>query len=109
MSSHVKYHFLGFAVVVLLFSYGCATPIGVVRGSTQDIHYALTANVLSAGELSSWYNQVLQRTNLYERFHKDHDAALKELRKTYEARATTDRLFALAELSFHHAEHAGLN
>ena len=31
MSSPVKYHFLIIAVMVLLFSYGCSTPIGVVR------------------------------------------------------------------------------
>jgi hypothetical protein len=41
------------AVVLLCFVAGCATPIGVVRGNTQDIHYALTANVLSAGEPSA--------------------------------------------------------
>jgi pimeloyl-ACP methyl ester carboxylesterase len=81
----------------------------VVRGTTQQTYYALTANVLSAGEPSSWSNQVLQWTNLYERFHADHEVAIKELRQAYLARATPDRLFALAELSFHHAELAGRN
>src|SRR5919109_824013 len=59
-----------------LVSYGCATPIGVVRGTTQDIHHALTANVLSSGEPSSWSDQVLQRSNLYDRFREDEEAAL---------------------------------
>ncbi len=102
------YAFAASTALALLLS-GCATPIGVVRGTTQDIHYALTANVLSAGEPSSWSNQVLQRTNLYERFQQDDQAALKELRQAYLARATSDRLFALAELSFRHAEQARKN
>jgi len=32
---------------LLLLTSGCATPIGVARGTTQEMHYALTANVLS--------------------------------------------------------------
>jgi hypothetical protein len=55
---------------------GCVTPIGVVRGTTQQTYYALTANVLSAGEPSSWSQQVLQRNDLFERFENDPSAAL---------------------------------
>jgi pimeloyl-ACP methyl ester carboxylesterase len=86
---------------------GCATPIGVVRGTTQQTYYALTANVLSAGEPSSWSNQVLHRNNLTERFAANAAAALAELHKRLRDRATSDRLFALAELSFFHAEQSG--
>jgi pimeloyl-ACP methyl ester carboxylesterase len=86
---------------------GCATPIGVVRGTTQQTYYALTANVLSAGEPSSWSTQVLHRNDLYDRFESDPGAALAELHKRLKGRPTPDSLFALAELSFFHAEQSG--
>jgi len=90
---------------------GCSTPIGVVRGTTQEIHYGLTANVLSAGELSSWSSQVLQRNNLFERFKAEPEATLNELRKILAQPSSEerlqDRLFALSELSFLHAEKTG--
>lgn len=90
---------------------GCATPIGVVRGSTQDIYYAVTANVLSAREPSTWSKQVLHRMNLTERFNGDPAAALdivhKSLAQPLSEDRLQDRLFALAELSFLHAENSG--
>jgi len=69
----------------------------------------LTANVLSSGEPSSWSEQVLQRSNLYDRFREDEEAALQEMRKAIDSRVFPDRLFALAELSFTHAERSGKN
>src|SRR5512135_401637 len=95
------------ALALLLFAAGCATPIGVVRGTTQETYYALTANVLSAGEPSSWSTQVLHRDNLTEQFEDDPGAALAELHKRLKDRINPDRLFALAELSFCHAEQSG--
>ena len=99
-----------FSVLLLLVS-ACATPIGVVRGTTQEIHYGLTANVLSAGEQSNWSSQVLQRNNLFERFKADPEAALSELRKILahpsSEERVQDRLFALSELSFLYAEGSG--
>lgn len=98
-------------VGVALILSGCSTPIGVVRGTPQEIHYGLTANVLSAGELSSWSSQVLQRNNLLERFKAEPEATLNELRKILAQPSSEervqDRLFALAELSFFHAEKTG--
>jgi hypothetical protein len=38
----------------LLLAPACATPIGVVRGGTEEVHRELTANVLSAGRPSEW-------------------------------------------------------
>src|SRR3972149_8546292 len=92
------------ALALLLLAAGCATPIGVVRGTTQETYYALTANVLSAGEPSSWSKQLLHRNNLTEQFEDDPEAALAELHKRLKEMITSDRLFALAELSFFHAE-----
>ncbi|HXV84440.1 MAG TPA: hypothetical protein VEG60_31715 [Candidatus Binatia bacterium] len=94
-------------VVLALLAAGCATPIGVVRGTTQETYYSLTANVLSAGEPSSWSKQVLHRNNLSEQFENDPGLALAELHKRLKDRTTSDRLFALAELSFFHAEQSG--
>ena len=94
---------------LLLLTSGCATPIGVVRGTTQEMHYALTANVLSAGEPSSWSKQVLHRTNLQERFDDDPAATLNILHQTLAQLSEDrwqDRLFALAELSFLYAENS---
>ena len=89
---------------------GCSTPIGVVRGTTQEMHYALTANVLSAGEPSNWSKQVLHRANLTERFNADPAATLNTLHKTLAQPLSEDRvqdrLFALAELSFLYAENS---
>jgi hypothetical protein len=100
-----------FCALALLLSLaaGCATPIGVIRGSTQDTYYALTANVLSAGKPSSWSTQVLHRANLTEQYEKDPEAALKKMRQALEVSETPDRLFALSELSFYYAEESGKN
>src|SRR4029434_7224703 len=87
-----------FVVGFVLFRSGCATPIVVVRGTTQEMHYALTANVLSAGEPSTWSRQVLHRTNLTERFNADPAATLDILHKTLAQLSEDrwqDRLFAL--------------
>lgn len=98
---------LGALAALLCWVSACATPIGVVRGTTQQTYYALTANVLSAGEPSSWSKQVLHRDNLSDRFDNDPSAALAELHKRLKDRITSDRLFALAELCFFHAERSG--
>ena len=101
------------ALALLLFASACATPIGVVRGSIQETYFNLTANVLSAGQPSSWSIQVLQRANLVERFNDDQEAGLGELRKTVQHQANHDRLndqlFALSELSFYHADESAKN
>lgn len=92
---------------VALLVAACATPIGVTRGTTEETYRALTVSVLSVGKPSDWSTQVLHRSNLFERFGDDPEATLAELRKTFERRVTPDRLFALSELSFLHAEQSG--
>jgi pimeloyl-ACP methyl ester carboxylesterase len=94
------------AAVVLLAT-ACATPVGVTRVSTHAVQRLLTASALSTGEPSEWSKQVLRRTDLLERFESDPAAALAELRTRLQQRTTADRLFALAELSFLHAERSG--
>jgi pimeloyl-ACP methyl ester carboxylesterase len=92
---------------LVLLSAACATPIGVVRGTAQENYLALTANVLSAGRLSEWTMQVLNREDLAEQFKENPPAALAELHKGLRQRVTVDRLFALAEASFLHAQQSG--
>jgi len=96
---------------VLLLVAACATPIGVARLDTQEVYRGLTANVLSSAKPSDSSVQVLQRLNLFGRFAQDPGAALAELHKTLQQQVSEDqlqdRLFALSELSFFHAESSG--
>ncbi|HSF05922.1 MAG TPA: alpha/beta fold hydrolase [Methylomirabilota bacterium] len=80
----------------------CATPVGVTRGDTQALYRTLTRSALSAGKPSAPTEQMLQRLGLVERFKDDPAATLEELRAAGDL--TDDRLFALAELTFLHAE-----
>jgi pimeloyl-ACP methyl ester carboxylesterase len=93
------------AVLLLagLLATACATPIGLTSGDIQTVHRALTQSVLSTGRPSGATEQVLQRFGLAERFEKEPEAALAQLRGTG-AGIGRGRLFALAELSFLHAE-----
>lgn len=79
---HSRWSDLVVLFILLVLVHGCATPIGVVRGSIQGTYHNLTANVLSAGNPSSWSMQVLQRANLFESFGDDPEGALGALRKT---------------------------
>ena len=81
----------------------CATPIGVTRVETQSVYRTLTESVLSTGRPSASTEQVLVRNGLAQRFHDEPEAALATLRGTGVG-LSRDRLFALAELSFVHAE-----
>jgi pimeloyl-ACP methyl ester carboxylesterase len=98
-------------VGLLLLVSACATPVGVVRLDTQEVYQGLIANVLSSAKPSDWSVQVLQRLNLFGRFDQDPEAALAELHETIRQQVSEDqlqdRLFALSELSFFHAENSG--
>jgi triacylglycerol esterase/lipase EstA (alpha/beta hydrolase family) len=88
---------------LLLLVSACATPIGVARVDTQSVYHSLTANVLSFGKPSLATEQVLVRNGLTQPFQDDPEATLATLRGTG-TDLSQDRLFALAELSFVHAE-----
>jgi pimeloyl-ACP methyl ester carboxylesterase len=88
---------------LLLLLNACATPIGVTRVDTQSVYRSLTASVLSTGRPSAATEQVLVRTGLAQQFHSDPEATLAALRGTG-VDLGRDHLFALAELSFVHAE-----
>ena len=95
-------------LILMLFTQvlACATtPVGVRRASASDVHRALTANVLTAGEPSAVSTQILNHRNLLELYEDEPDTAIGSLRA--DLLATTeqrDLLFALAELEFHRGE-----
>ena len=97
---------LGLAVLVLLAS-ACATPVGVTRLDEQAAHRELNANVLSTGKPSAYSTQLLERAALSDRFNSEPELVLAELNSGLGKPDERDRLFALSELSFAHAEDSG--
>lgn len=83
---------------------GCATPVGVSRVSERVIHEELTASVLTGGTPSAFSQQFLQRLNLGALFDAHAPQALAILHEGLDGPDERERLFALAELSFTHAE-----
>jgi pimeloyl-ACP methyl ester carboxylesterase len=96
--------FIG-ALVTVTLATGCAAPFGVHHASPKAVHRALTGSVLSTGELSGFSEITLRRYSLMERFDDEPEAALAMLREhAIHKGDDTQNLFALAELSFFHAE-----
>lgn len=88
---------------VLLLAGACATPIGVSLSDPQDSYRLVTQSVLT-GDESSWATtQTLHRLGLADRFEKDPEGTLAQIRGDGTGLGP-DRLFALAELSFRYAE-----
>jgi len=93
----------GSALLIVLFTGagGCATPIGASSEDPKVLYRTLSQSVLSADEPSLFTEQLLRRRGLDVRFKQDPEALLAELHGTRTTR-DSDRLFALAELSFLH-------
>jgi len=84
---------------------GCATsPIGVKRLDADAVHRSLTANALTADRPSIDSCNVLHRRGLFTAFQKHPVYALAELNRIAIAEDNNDTWFALAELSFLHAD-----
>jgi hypothetical protein len=95
---------IGLFAVALTLS-ACATPISVTQVDSQTAQRELTRNVLSTGEPSRFSQIILNRADLYGRFAEDPEAALWTLHaEVVSGRRGTNQVFALAELSFLHAE-----
>ena len=92
-------------IAILLLS-GCATPVGVNRLDIQTANRKLTENVLSGASLSAPTQQILNRSGLKDRYDKEPAAAIETLRAGMPTASSSDRFFALAELSFLHATRA---
>ena len=88
----------------LALASACATPVGVYPITPRTFQQQVTASALSSEVPSRFSDQVLERFNLRDRFAREPTAALAELHATLSTEADEDRLFALAELSYLHAE-----
>src|SRR5580765_3325044 len=92
---------------LLCLSVGCATPIGVSYVDRRVAYESLTTNVLSTERMSSFSARELINFNVYEEFEDNPQKALADLHSTLAPTGDEERLFALAELSFLHAENSG--
>lgn len=97
---------LGLAVLALVAS-GCATPVGVKPVDVQTGYRLMTENALSVGKPSEASKTVLRRLGLMDRFDKEPGTVLAELHGGLGSAGDDERLFALSELSFLHAERTG--
>jgi pimeloyl-ACP methyl ester carboxylesterase len=92
-------------VVSVTVAAGCATsPIGVRRMNPDAVSRAITANALTENKPSIDSCNVLQRRGLFERFRKSPAWTLAELHRIAVHEDDNDTWFALAELSFIHAD-----
>jgi pimeloyl-ACP methyl ester carboxylesterase len=78
--------------------------VGVRHVDHRSVHRALSANALTQGEPSAASRQLLERLDLERRYARDPEGALEEIHAGLGDLIGSDRLFALAELSFLHAE-----
>jgi hypothetical protein len=92
------------AVLLVALVAGCATPVGVSRVDSREIHHELTQSVLSGTEPSAPTRVVLERLALAERYDAEPEVALAALHGLLGPSLDPDLVYALAELSFLHAE-----
>jgi len=96
-----------------LLTAACATPIGTRVVDGRTVHRMLTGSALSADEPSAYTKRTLQRAGLIETFKDDPPAAIASLHASYVEFHRTESpiqeiaLFALAEMTFLHAEASG--
>jgi pimeloyl-ACP methyl ester carboxylesterase len=88
----------------LLLATACATPVGVTRIDVRKVQRQLTANAVSTEHPSAQSLEFLTQLGLRERFADDPDGTLALLHQDLAPQGDTDRLFALAELSFLRAQ-----
>jgi pimeloyl-ACP methyl ester carboxylesterase len=87
-----------------LIASGCSSPVGVTHVDIQTAYSLRTENALSVGMPSEASKILLRRHGMLDRFEAEPDLVLAELHAKLKP-DDEDRLFALAELSFLHAEH----
>src|SRR4030095_16590854 len=90
-----------------LCALGCATPVGVKTVDIQSAYRLHTESALSAKQPSEPSKMVLRRLGLLDRFEKEAAGVVPELHRGLDPTADDDCLFALAELSFLHAQRSG--
>ena len=92
-------------MIAVLAVSGCTTiPVGVKRADPDVVQRHLTASALS-GDVPSMASRIaLNRLNLPDSFDDDPEKVLADLRSLAIATKEDDLYYALAELSFLHAE-----
>jgi len=92
---------------LLALAIGCGAPVVVKRVDAQTVARTLTRNALTVGRASQFTINVVYERGLVDRLNDDPEGALAELRADALADGEPDDMFALAELSFLHAEDTG--
>ena len=90
-------------LISLVFTTGCATPVGVKKLDPKIVQRTLTANVLTNGTVSPFTAQILNRFGLWDEFQHEPAQVIAKIHSGLPGVSESDRLFALAELSFYHA------
>jgi pimeloyl-ACP methyl ester carboxylesterase len=100
---------IGHAVAATaLLLVACGPPVGVRRVSPRAVSSELTESALNSSSPSLFSRNVLARRNLTELFRTNPDAALERLHAVVVGGdGRSNALFALAELSFLHADDTG--
>jgi len=96
-----------FAIVLFMVA-GCSTPVGVKHLDPKQVQRNLTTNILSSDEFSAPTQQILNRSNLSEKYQSQPEVVIAELIKGLPTATEADRLFALAELCYAYASEKGL-
>jgi pimeloyl-ACP methyl ester carboxylesterase len=104
---HVRVCCVAALMAAFLVVYGCATPVGVRHLDRQEEHRRLTASVLTGGKLSDSTTHILNRSGLAKQFDQEPNKVIATLHKGLPMVNESDRLFALAELSYLHATTGG--
>ena len=89
----------------LLLTAGCQTPVGVERVDAGTAQRQLTANAMTADELSRSARNVLRRWVLSERYDDDPESAIAALHGIVaDGRGDEDEVITLAEMAYLYAE-----
>lgn len=94
---------IGIASLALAVT-GCSTPVGVKQVDIETAYSLQNENALSAQQPSEASKTLLRRHGLLDRFDSEPAAVLAALHADIKPTDDDDHLFALAELSFLHAE-----
>src|ERR1700758_1585857 len=93
------------SVIWLLLTAGCQTPVGIERLDAGTAQRQLTANALTADELSPSARNVLRRWVLSERYDEDPADAIAALHTiATDGRGDEDEVITLAEMAYLYAE-----
>jgi pimeloyl-ACP methyl ester carboxylesterase len=92
-------------MVWLLLAAGCGTPVSVERLDDVTAHRQLTANVLTASELSTSARNIVRRWALSERYDADPQGAITALHAiVVQGNGGADEVITLAEMAFLYGE-----